>query len=98
MSDYGCTESAVAADFEKDPDAIIDFAINWVALDDDEIATSVFSLPDGLTEVSSSFEGAVTQIFVSGGSAGASYRITNRITTTGGRTLDKTIRVLVREM
>lgn len=99
MSDYGdSTASCGPPDFAKDPDSIEDFAFNWIMdLGTDTISNSTFALPDGLTEVSSSTTDSVTQIFVSGGSCGQTYRITNRIETSGGRTFDKTIRIKVTE-
>lgn len=101
MSDYGecCSSSSCGTpDFLKDPDSTEDFAFNWVMdLGGDTISSSTFSLPDGLTEVSTASTESVTQIFVSGGDCGQTYRITNRVVTTGGRTFDKTIRVYVRE-
>lgn len=99
MSDYGDDVSdACAPDFEKDPDSTEDFAFNWVMdLDGDLITSSTFTLPDGMTEVSSTNSAHATQIFVSGGTRGQTYRITNRIATSGGRTFDKTIRIYVKE-
>src|SRR5688572_14911680 len=99
MSDYGAlADYGWQPDFTKDPDETIDFAFNWKPLlDDDTISTCDFLLPDGLAEVSSSNTTTEAAIFVSGGSEGCTYRITNRIVTTGGRTRDQTIYVLVRE-
>ncbi len=82
---------------EQDPDDITDYAFNWGGwLGGDTIASSEFIL-DGLTEVSSSVSGAVTQIFVSGGACGTVYHITNRVVTDGGRRRDKTIAIRVTE-
>jgi len=82
--------------FEKDPDETLDFPFNWKPeLNGDTIFTSTFLLPDGLTQVSSANTSDTATIFVSGGSSDVIYRITNRITTVGGRTRDRTIRVLV---
>jgi glutamate dehydrogenase len=61
------------------------------------LITSTFSLPDGLTEGLTANDSTTTQIFVSGGAECRTYRIRNRIVTAGGRTLDKTIRIYVRE-
>lgn len=99
MSDYGDDVSdSCPPDFIKDPDSTEDYAFYWVMdLDGDTISTSTFLLPDGLTEVSSTNDDTKTQIFVSGGTSGQTYRITNRIVTSGGRTFDKTIRILIRE-
>ncbi len=99
MSDYGSNDyCGVTPDYEIDPDATVDFAINWSSwLDGDTIVTSVFLLPDGLTEVSSQHTDTVASIFVSGATRCRVYRITNRITTDVGRTMDKTIRVIGRD-
>lgn len=99
MSDYGdAVSDGCSPDFIKDPDSTEDFAFNWVAdLDGDTISTSTFTLPDGLTEVSSTNSAYATQIYVSGGEECRTYRVVNRIVTAGGRTLDKTIRLYVRE-
>ncbi len=100
MSDYGsnsCCPSVEIFD-EKDPDATLDYQFNWApSLEDDEISTSVFLLPDGLTEVSSQNTATTATIIVSGGSPCGVYRITNRITTIAGRVEDKTIYIRVKE-
>lgn len=97
--DYGDPVSdGYAPDFEKDPNSVEDFAFNWVMdLNGDSITSSSFELPDGLTQVSIANDATKTQIFVSGGARGQTYRITNRIVTSGGRTFDKTIRIYVKE-
>lgn len=96
-TDYGsCSTLRRQPDFTKDPDDTLDFPFNWKPeLYGDTIATSDFLLPDGLTEVSSSNTTSTATIFVSGGTSGVIYRITNRIITVGGRTRDKTIFVLI---
>lgn len=98
MSDYGAEPNCLAPDYVKDPDETIDFPFNWKPeLYGDTIFTSTFLLPDGLTQVSTSNTTNTATIFVSGGSTGQTYRITNRIVTIGGRTFDRTINVLVQE-
>lgn len=94
-------DAAVAAcpppDFEIDPDNTEDFVFPLATdLDGDTIASVEFVLPDGLTEVSSSNTDTTATIFVSGAECGITYRITCRYTTAGGRTRDKTIRVIGR--
>jgi hypothetical protein len=98
MSDYcnGSGQSSVDIFAEKDPDATTDFQFNWSSwLDGDEIDSTDFLLPDGLTEVSSSNTTTTATVFVSGGRRGGVYRITNRISTVGGRTQDKTIYIRI---
>lgn len=99
MSDYGmCSSNAAPLFGEKDPDDVIDYEFNWGPwLRDDEVISAEFLLPDGLTEVSSSFSSTRCQILVGGGIRGRVYRITNRVTTVGGRTKDQTIRIRVVE-
>lgn len=99
MSDYGsCTVSEYQPDYAKDPDSTVDYPFNWKAeLGSDTIFTSQFLLPDGMTLVSESNTTNTATPFVSGGSVGQVYRITNRIVTIGGRTYDKTIYVLIQE-
>ena len=99
MNDY-CTPQRRSQDIfaEKDPDSTIDYEFKWGAfLDGDTIDASVFLLPDGLTQVSSSLTDSTARIFVSGGTCGCVCRITNRITTAGGRVHDKTIKIAIRE-
>lgn len=96
--DYGDEYSDCPPDYEIDPDATDDFQFNLAPdLDGDTLLTAVFLLPDGLTEVSSSFTDTTARIFVNGAARGATYRITCRYTTIGGRTRDRTIRVIGRE-
>lgn len=99
MSDYGEYEGSCGApDFEIDPDATDDYQFNLAPeLDGDTISSVDFLLPDGLTEVSSSNTTTTATIFVSGAQRGQVYRITCRYVTAGGRTRDKTIRVIGRE-
>lgn len=96
MSDYGLTTSFGQPDFVKDPNSVEDFEFNWVAeLNGDTISTSSFILPDGMTQVSASNTTTTATVFVSGGTNGQLYRITNRVVTAGGRTYDRTYRVLI---
>jgi hypothetical protein len=84
----------------KDPDAIKDYSINWAQDDDgnpglyagDELASSEWIVPAGITKTDESFtpEG-LTTIWLSGGTDKASYTLTNRITTAGGRTDDRSV-------
>lgn len=87
----------------KDPDAALDYGCDWSDwLDDGEtISESTWVLPDGLT----SGEGAqapsntdtATVVWLSGGTAGRAYSVTNRITTSAGRTDDRSIIIRVRQ-
>lgn len=90
--------SCLQPDFEQDPDTTLDYPFAWGPdLEDDTIVTSQFLLPDGMTQVSASNTDTTTVVFLSGPQCGRIYRCTNRITTAGGRTMDKTIRILGRQ-
>jgi hypothetical protein len=96
--DYGTyVNGSCPVDFEIDPDSTVDYEFPLAAdLDGDTIDSVTFLLPDGLTEVSSSNTTTTATIFVTGAAACVTYRITCRYTTNGGRTQDKTIRVIGR--
>ena len=73
------------------------------------ISTSVWVLSGGITKESDNNSAVtiagvtyavntVSTIWLSGGTAGAYYTLTNRIVTSDGRTLDKSITLPVREL
>ena len=82
----------------KDPDEIVNFGIDWVDyLGSETITGSSWTVPSGITEVSSAFTDTQATIKLSGGTLGATYRVTNRITTSAGETVDQSIDVEVIE-
>ena len=84
--------------FIKDPDAILDYALNWTKwLEGDTISTGTWTIDAGPTIASQNVSGGIVTMFLSGGADGVSYAARCRITTTGGRTDDRTIQIQVRE-
>lgn len=82
----------------KDPSAVLDYQFDWSAwLDDDTIATSTWTVPTGLTKASESNTTTTATVWLSGGTAGASYTLVNRIVTAGGRTDERTLTVRCRQ-
>ncbi len=82
----------------KDPDEIVNFGIDWVDyLGSDTITGSSWTVPAGITQASASFTDTEATIKLSGGLLGAVYRITNRITTSAGETVDQSIDIEVIE-
>lgn len=76
--------------FLKDPQAVLDYSIDWSAplqSSGDTILTSSWSAAVGLTVVSSSYVGNVATVFLLGGVDQTHYTATNTVTTAGGRTL-----------
>ena len=84
--------------FEKDPAAILDYTVDWSKwLDADTIITSQWTVSTGLAQVSSSNDLKSATAWLSGGSAGQAYTATNRITTSGGRTDERSIIINVKD-
>lgn len=84
--------------FIKDPDARLDFVIDWSewVVEGDSITSSVW-LPGGLDASDESLDGARATVWLSGGTPGVTYKVTNRVTTSAGRIDDRTLDVLVIE-
>jgi hypothetical protein len=85
--------------FTKDPDAVLDYQIDWSDWlpEGDTISTSVWSVGAGLTEDSDTNTTTTATVWVSGGTVGSSYQATNHIVTAQGREEDRTIVIKVSE-
>jgi len=83
--------------FIHDPQAQLDYTINWADwLGSDTISTSTWTVESGLTEGTKTSTSTTATIWLSGGTAGQTYSVTNRIVTAGGRTDERTITLKVR--
>lgn len=83
----------------KDPNEVKDYEILWSdLLVSDTILTTTWLLPTGITKDSDSSTTTTTTIWLSGGTAGTSYSLTNRITTAGGRTYDRTVKLKLKDL
>lgn len=86
--------SSPVVTFDKDPTAILDFTMDWGPwLQGDEISSSVWTLPAGIASAGVTYSVSTATIWLSGGTAGVSYSVYNTITTVGGRTEKRTIKV-----
>ena len=77
----------------KDPDAVLDYPVDfseWLADISDTYASHTILVSAGLTLDSSSESGGIITPILSGGVVGTTETFTVRITTTGGRTYDRT--------
>lgn len=84
--------------FVKDPDAVLDYVIDWSAwLDTDTISTSVWTVPDGITKDSDTETATASTIWLSSGTVDTDYDGVNHIVTAAGREDDRTITIQVRE-
>ncbi|WP_432112848.1 hypothetical protein [Streptomyces sp. S1] len=86
-------------DHKKDPDAVLDWVWDWNEwLDEGEtILNSQFIASVGITVDSESSTTKTATVWLSGGTPGQVYQVTNRISTTGGRTDDRSITIRVVE-
>jgi hypothetical protein len=82
----------------KDPDEVLDYTLNWSErLGDDTIVTSTWpDPPDGITIDADSYDGTTAVLWLSGGVADTTYLFVNRVVTTGGRTMDQTVKLKVK--
>lgn len=84
--------------FSKDPNAVLDYSIDWTRwLAGDQIAASEWIIPSGLTKMADSKTSTSATVWLSGGTAGQSYIVTNRIATAAGRTEDRSFTIRVEE-
>ncbi|MCF8473081.1 MAG: hypothetical protein K9G26_00175 [Emcibacter sp.] len=92
--------------FIKDPNAVIDYVIDWATnylLDTEQVMTSDwFIFPEGsvndlAVDHIPPLVSNVATVFVSGGIAGHIYQLTNRIVTNQSRTDERTISIRIEE-
>ena len=86
--------------FAKDPNAVLDYTINWTAWlapAGDAITNATATAPSGITIDSVSKTSTTTTVWLSGGVTGTKYDVVVHITTAGGRQDDRTIQIEVKE-
>ena len=82
----------------KDPNAVLDYSWDWTAwLDTGETITSHTLIPTGVTVESSAVVGSSVVAWISGGTAKSTASVTCRITTSDGRTDDRTMTLWIQE-
>jgi hypothetical protein len=87
-------------DRTKDPDEVVDYDLDWSAeIGDDTIVSSQWfpTKAAGLTINSNAFDDTATKVWLSGGTIGETATLTNRVSTAGGRTLEQSCRLPIRE-
>jgi len=84
----------------KDPDSVIHRGIDWTEHLEagDTIASTQWLGDSGITVEDLGFAGLVTRCKVSGGTIGETYRVTNRVTTSGGERLDLSLVFIIAEL
>lgn len=96
--------------YKKDPEAVLDFKFDWKSKTngngssdwlaaDETIVSHVVTVPTGIVLDSSVLENASTTVvaWLSSGTAGTTYEIKCNITTSAGRTDERTMSLIVEE-
>lgn len=88
---------------KKDPQAILDYGFDWTAWlatanPDDTISASTWAVTGSdavLTTSASTHDGQTTTVWLTAGTLGVVYKVTNHVVTAGGRQDDRTLKVRV---
>lgn len=90
---------SVLAQYIKDPDATIPYTIDWGTsyLGTATIGTAAWVVPSGLVLGSASYTTDVATAWISGGTVGHTYVVTNRITASNGLIDDRSISIVVED-
>lgn len=82
----------------KDPNSILDYGFDWEDwLNGDTISSSSWVVPTGITKVTDTFTTTTAVVWLSGGSLGSTYTISNRIVTAGNRTEDRSLIIIMKD-
>ena len=82
----------------KDPNEVLDYKIDWTdRLAGDTIVSVQWVVPAGIVADSNSFSPTEAILWLSGGTSGELYIMTCRVTTAGGRVMDESVRLRVKD-
>jgi hypothetical protein len=88
------------ATYIKDPDATLDYEIDWTDwLNGDTISSMSYTADSGITVETAMCTETTTSSFlwVSGGTVGESYEVVCRVTTAAGRIDDRTLKFKIKQ-
>jgi hypothetical protein len=90
---------------DKDPGDIWDYSLDWSSLlvEGETITESQWSVDDAALEIGSgdhdpSIASNITTVWLSGGVAGKTYKVTDHITTSRGAEIERTASIKVKEL
>ena len=83
----------------KDPSAVLDYAFDWTGwlATGETITDYTITADTGITVDSSTEDDGKVTVWLSGGTAGINYKVACKITTSAGRTDERTIWIKVVE-
>lgn len=81
--------------FLKDPEAVLDYAVDWSdwLQSGETISSYVVTVPTGITKASDQQAAGIVTAWLSGGTAGANYDVGVKIVTSLGRTDERTFSI-----
>ena len=81
----------------KDPSAVLDYVFDWTEwlATGETITNHTITVDTGLTKDSSTESGGKVTVWLSGGTAGKNYKVACKITTSAGRTDERTLWIRV---
>ena len=84
----------------KDGGDDLDFYLDWsdILPAGDVIASSVWTVPSGLTSHDEAFTDTTTVIWLAGGTEGTQYSLTNVVTTAAGRIIERDVILKVKNL
>lgn len=85
--------------YDKDPQAVLDYTLDWSAWlqTGETITSSSWFAPVGLTKDAESHTDDSATVWLSGGTASQDYLVTCEVTTSEGRTDQRSILIRCRE-
>ena len=101
----GFVTDATGSWIEKDPSAVLDYALDWYRGGNgwlaagDSITTSTWTVSDSALVIDSDSitDGHTTVVWLSGGVVDTNYTVTNQVTTAAGRTDERSFTVKVKQ-
>ena len=83
--------------YTKDPSAVLDYVFDWTGWlgSGETISSRVVTVDTGLTKDSDSESSGKVTVWLSGGTAGINYKVACKITTSAGRTDERTLWIRV---
>lgn len=83
---------------DKDPNEKLDYTIDWSAalVATDTITASEWTIPEGITATAQTFDNTKAIVWLSGGAEGVKYAVANRVTTAGGRIMERTVTIKIK--
>ena len=84
--------------FIKDPDEVLDYRLDFEDwLDTDTINSETVTVEDGITLDSETNDTTTVTAWLSGGTVGETYTVTYQAVTEAGRTVERSIKVRIKQ-